>query len=295
MKRFATLAAGVGLALLAGAGHARAAESRRFALSVVVDGAPVPEYAWRNQTYVEAMRGRPFSLRVSNPTSERIAVAISVDGRNVIDARRSTAADARKWVLDPGQILDIPGWQFSGRTARHFFFTETSRSYANWLGDTANVGTIEGVFFREKIVRPQPMTQGPAYDPRQDRERPSEQSEAAGGVDGGAPAPPQSTLKSQAPSSASGRSRDSEAAGAQRKDSDGFAATGIGERTDFPIQWVSFDEDPRPAARIALRYEFHKELVRLGVLPRLDDLYAREHARGFEPEYAPDPDRHRAQ
>ena len=41
----------------------------------------------------------------------------------------------------------------SGQTSRKFFFTETSHSYAKWLGDTANVGTIEAVFFRE---RPRP-------------------------------------------------------------------------------------------------------------------------------------------
>jgi hypothetical protein len=79
------------------------------------------------------------------------------------------------------------------------------------------------------------------------------------------------------------------------QDADSFAATGIGERTSFPVEWIHFDEDPRPVARTALRYEYRRELVRLGVLTRGDDLAARERARGFEPEYAPDPDRHRSQ
>ena len=82
---------------------------------------------------------------------------------------------------------------------------------------------------------------------------------------------------------------------AQRKsEADRFAATGIGDRTEFPVQWVAFEEDPDPAARIAIRYEFRRELVSLGVFPRPDDaLAARERARGFEPRYAPDPDRKR--
>jgi hypothetical protein len=74
-------------------------------------------------------------------------------------------------------------------------------------------------------------------------------------------------------------------------ESDRFAATGIGERTRFPVRWVEFDEESEPSARIALRYEFRRELYRLGVLPQIGDgLARRERSRGFEPEYAPDPD-----
>jgi hypothetical protein len=56
---------------------------------------------------------------------------------------------------------------------------------------------------------------------------------------------------------------------------------------------VSFEEDPVPAASIALRYEYRRELVRLGVFSREDDLYARDRGRGFDRSYAPDPDRRR--
>ena len=80
----------------------------------------------------------------------------------------------------------------------------------------------------------------------------------------------------------------------EKKEADRFAATGIGDRTDHPVRWIEFDEEPEPAARIAVRYEFRRELVRLGVLPRGDEaLASRERARGFEPRYAPDPDRRR--
>ncbi len=133
-----------------GRGRAR----RLHALAVLVAGAPAPEYAARGRIYVEALKGRDFVVRLSNPTSERIAVALSVDGRNVIDAKRTSSLEAVKWILGPGQTLDVPGWQVSGATARKFFFTETSKSYAKWLGDTANVGTIEAVFYREKRRRP---------------------------------------------------------------------------------------------------------------------------------------------
>jgi hypothetical protein len=280
------------LVFLAAAGRPAAAgvsDCGPYSLTVLVDGVPAPEYAARGRVYLEALRGRTFSLRLSNPTSERIAVALSVDGRNVIDAKRTSAGAAAKWILLPGQTADIPGWQISGESARRFFFTETRRSYARWLGDTTNAGSIEAVFFRERHPRSaQPVWARPApVDEGLQREsgNPSSESKSRdsaapadairSGVAGGIPAPPEAATV------------------APRRETDRFAATGIGEKTRFEIQWTSFDEDPSPAARVLLRYEFRSELIRLGVLPREDDLYARDRGRGFEREYAPDPYRHR--
>ncbi len=282
MKRPRSLA-GFGLILLAAAGAAHGAESRRFEVSVVVDGAAAPEYPWRDRTYIEALKGRPFSVRVTNPTSERVAVAIAVDGRNVVDAKRTTASSAAKWVLGPFQTIEIPGWQVSGNAARRFFFTETARSYAKWLGDTSNVGTIEAVFFRERARRPQALT--PRGETGMD-ESPMEREGQAKSRDA-APVPPAAAGGSE--------SGHREMARPREKEADRFAATGIGERTSNPVEWVAFEEDPVPAARIVLRYEFRSELARLGVFPRTDDLFVREGARGFEPEYAPDPMRYRSQ
>jgi len=244
---------------------APAAECGRFGLSVVVDGAAATEYPFRGRTYIEALRGRAFTLRISNPTSVRVAVALSVDGLNVVDAKRTTAREAARWVLDPGQTIEIPGWQISGQTARRFFFTETARSYAKWIGDTRNVGTIEAVFFREKAGPIEPLRVAP----------------------GGARPEP---MREAPRSAAQEKARD---VGSAATESDHFAATGIGERTEFPVQWVDFVAEPSPAASIALRYEFRPELVRLGVLSREDALYARDQGRGFEHGYAPEPGRRR--
>ena len=278
-----------------------AAESRGFELSVLVDGYRISEYPWQGRTYVEALRGRSFTLRVTNPTFERIAVAISVDGRNVVDAKRTGERAATKWVLEPWQTLEIPGWQISGDTARRFFFTETARSYAKWLGDTANVGTIEAVFFRGRHRTPPIALESP-----RDREWEG-QAQGRAGVEGGssqnsAGARDEAARERSSPEPTSDARKAQKAAppaaGSIRPDryeeSDGYAATGIGERTSNPVQWVHFDEDPSPAARIGLRYEFRRELVRLGVLPRgTEDFWSREHGTGFSREYAPDPDRHR--
>jgi hypothetical protein len=268
---------------------ARAAAGGRYDLSVIVDGVTAAEYPFQSKTYIEAIRGRSFTLRISNPSSERVAVALSVDGRNVIDAKHTSAGTATKWVLSPGQILEVPGWQVSGQTARRFFFTDTGHSYAKWLGDTANVGTIEAVFYRERLRRPQAWTppREPAPFSEDDRGAPNGLAEGTPQMQGEAKSRDSAPAAPEAGASGSRR----EMMQPRPTEADRFAATGIGERTSNPIEWVEFEAESAPAARISLRYEFRAELVRLGVLPRADELFARERGRGFEPEYAPDPGR----
>ena len=289
---------GKGLAILAAAGALAvpgmvpAAEAGRgFELSVIVDGRPAPEYAFGGRLYVEALRGRDFSLRLHNPTGERVAVALSVDGRNVIDAKRTTAGRASKWVLSPGETADIPGWQVSGETARRFFFTDLLRSYARWLGDTSNTGVIEAVFFREREHRLPEITRREAQsgNSRDSRNEPTRvEGGVEGGVLGGAPAPPMEAPSDRAKTVVESAPR-KDAAKPSLQAEDELAATGIGDRTDFRVRWVTFDEDPTPAARVSLRYEYRAELVRLGVLPREGHTSGRDRSRGFEPDYAPDP------
>ena len=191
-------------------------------------------------------------------------MALSVDGRNVVDAKRTTEREATKWILGPGQTVDIPGWQVSGETARKFFFTETARSYAKWLGDTSNVGTIEAVFFREKP-----------------RELPRMLEDAAPAP--GAAGKPESRPSADAPTARSRHFGPGARPTVSPRPASATAPT-------FPVTWVAFEEEPTPAARVALRYEFRPELVRLGVLRPRDGLTTREQARGFEHDYAPDPD-----
>src|SRR5829696_6986671 len=59
-----------------------------FQLEVLVNGRPVAEYYARGRTYVEALQGAEYELRVRNSSADRVAVALSVDGLNTIDARQ---------------------------------------------------------------------------------------------------------------------------------------------------------------------------------------------------------------
>lgn len=237
-----------------------------FQMEVLVNGRPLTEYYARGRTYVEALHGAEYELRVRNSSLDRVAVALSVDGLNTIDARHTSAWNASKWVIEPYQTITISGWQMSSERARHFYFTNERDSYGAKLGQTANLGVISAVFFRERR-RITPVT--PPYPIFRDRD--SEQS-----------------AKSEAPRSQSrgdGTARDNRAV-IPVPDED-YAATGIGRSVRHDVRWVNMDLDSNVAAEVTMRYEYYSALLRLGVVPRPREPYPlsrREDSRGFSPE-----------
>ena len=231
-----------------------------FELDVIANGRPLAEYYARGRTYVEALQGAEYDLRVRNSSPDRVAVALSVDGLNTIDARHSSAWNASKWVIEPYQTITISGWQMSSERARRFYFTNERDSYGAKLGQTANLGVISAVFFKERrrivpVSPPYPIT-------RDKRES-------------GASAPAQ-----EAPASKS--------TGAMApKPDDDYAATGIGRNVRHDVRWVNMDLESRPAGEVTLRYEYYAALLKLGVVPRhtsREPLQRREDSRGFSPE-----------
>ena len=194
---------------------------RGFELDVLVDGRPLNEYYSRGRTYVEALQGAEYELRLRNNSADRVAVALSVDGLNTIDARHTSAWNASKWVIEPFQTITITGWQMSSERARRFYFTNERDSYGAKLGQTANLGVIAAVFFRERS-RPVPIT--PSY-PR-------------GGDKNSMEAPSQS-------------------AQSVRRD-DERAATGIGRNVRNDVRWVDMDLDSRAAGEVTIRYEYRR-------------------------------------
>src|SRR4026208_1087604 len=121
-------------------------------VEIMVKGVSQPKFVHSGRLYVEALKGREYAIRLRNPYPVRVAVALSVDGLNTIDARETTAASARKWVIDPYETIVISGWQTSQTEARRFEFTTEDKSYGQALGKTANLGVISAVFFKERVV-----------------------------------------------------------------------------------------------------------------------------------------------
>ena len=120
-------------------------------VEILVGGVPQQRYLHNGRSYVEALKGKEYAIRLRNPYGVRVAVALSVDGLNTLDARETSAADARKWVLGPYETVVISGWQTSRSEARRFEFTTEEQSYGQALGKTTNLGVVSAAFFRERV------------------------------------------------------------------------------------------------------------------------------------------------
>src|SRR6266850_7125531 len=136
----------------------RPVPDQSFQVDVIVNGRPLAEYYGRGRTYIEALEGAEYEVRIRNPLPERVAVALSVDGLNTIDARHTSPWNASKWVIEPYGTITIGGWQMSSERARRFYFTNERDSYGAKLGQSANLGVIAAVFFRERRRMPVPIT-----------------------------------------------------------------------------------------------------------------------------------------
>jgi hypothetical protein len=250
--------------------------ARNFDLEILVGGRPLEEYYAHSKNYVEAIPGAEYEVRVRNPFPFRVAVALSVDGLNTIDARRSSAWNASKWVIESYGTISINGWQMSSERARRFYFTSEQDSYGAKLGQTANLGLVSAVFYRELRPVPVPITPPPPeprYEERGERERSSTGTDSSVGT-------------SQAPSARANK-------GIMSRDDD-YAATGIGRSVHNDVQWVNMNLDARSVGEVTIRYEYYAALVRLGIVPRHyprpDPLRRRESASGFDDRrFSPEP------
>ena len=273
MNRYFAYLMVAGLALAAGPRAVMSASSAPHPVrnvDILVNGTAQRHYAHDGRWYVEALKGREYAIRLRNPYAVRVAVALSVDGLNTIDARQTTAADARKWVLGPYETVTIRGWQTSQTEARRFEFTTEARSYGQALGKTANLGVISAVFFKERV----PTIISDTSNDHAGRRAPAPRSAAQADREASAAA----------------------AAGANKRADEEYAATGMGRPTGHAVAQVWLDLEEAPVQTVNIRYEFGPQLVRLGILrpaPTADPLQRRERAHGFEPGFSPEPPRPR--
>jgi hypothetical protein len=289
--------------VLAVAPVAGAADYGPYRMDILVNGVPVQEYQARGTTYIEAKRGREYAVRLSNNTGERVAVALAVDGMNSIDAKHTSAAAARKWILGPYESIVVNGWQTSSSTARQFFFTKESGSYGAWMGKTRDLGNISAAFFREQRSEPRyyyvPEDDGELDAPmaRRDGARAKEEAARAPMPSARAAAPSASADAAAAPSvgaaAESGRGMAKSRREGLMAEADEPAATGIGRERYNQVYTVEFRQEASPAAVLTVRYEFRNKLIEMGILPRPyrpDPMSRRETSSGFtDYGYAPDP------
>jgi hypothetical protein len=200
-------------------------------MDVLVEGRPLPEFESRGRTYVEALRGEEYEIRLRNRSSDYVAVALYVDGLNTIDSSRTSPSDASKWVIEPYDTITISGWQMDSDHARRFYFTSERDSYAARLGVTSSLGTIRASFYRERRRRPVTITP-PHPLPR--------------GADSEAAQSSADTRPAKEPSAGTAnksRARDE-------------AATGIGRSIHHDVRYVDMELESRPAAEVTICYDY---------------------------------------
>jgi hypothetical protein len=189
-------------------------------------------------------RGAPYRIRICNRTSQRVAVVIAVDGRNIVSGARSELARGEEmYVLGPWETEEYSGWRTSLTDVHEFFFTEWKDSYAEAFGDRSARGVIAVAVYREK-PRPQPELS----------QKPYAKEERAAGAS--APARP-------APATEGELSRSDAQSKRQRESEPG---TGFGEQRYEPATRVDFEAEKRPSARIFLKYEWQETLCRKGIV-----------------------------
>jgi hypothetical protein len=127
------------------------------------------EFNEKGQATLKVRPGEEFSIVLRNPLPVRAAVALSVDGLNTVDGKRSSPRNARKWILEPYGSMTVSGWQTSSESARKFVFVQDEASFANWREKKEgkpygrNLGVIGAAWFwnAEELERalhpPQPF------------------------------------------------------------------------------------------------------------------------------------------
>jgi hypothetical protein len=224
---------------------------------------PVDSRDGAQRSYLQAEKGARYKVRVRNTSGERLGLVVAVDGRNIINGKRSELARSEPmYVLDAWDTQSYAGWRANLEAINEFYFTDWKDSYAEAFGDRSARGVIAVAVFRE--VPPPP----PVYQPYSERQ--SSDATVAG-------APPPEAARSAG--KAEGRLRRDESAG-----------TGYGDRRIDRAVRVEFTAQSNPDSRHFIKYEWRetlcrKQLMACGERNRFWD----ESTLGFAP---PPPGRH---
>ena len=113
-------------------------------------GDTAPTYPHRDRFYVAGSSGERYTIRITNPTANRIEAVVSVDGLDVVDGE---AGDLRKrgYVVPPYGETRIEGFRTSHEDVATFRFSSVSNSYAGKKGVARNVGVIAVALFEEQV------------------------------------------------------------------------------------------------------------------------------------------------
>lgn len=103
------------------------------------------------RSYLEAIKGKRYKLRIRNTSNRRVGVVVAVDGRNILNGRKSHLRNNEKmYVLNPHETAYYKGWRTNKNHVNRFYFTSAGDSYSNAWGDRSAMGVIAVAVFDEK-------------------------------------------------------------------------------------------------------------------------------------------------
>jgi hypothetical protein len=228
-------------------------------------GAALASYSLGGSMYVAGALGQRYNIRVSNNSSERVEVVVTVDGRDVVSGELGNYKKQRGYVIGPFDSVVIDGYRRSLSHVAAFRFSDIGTSYSARRGTPQHVGVVGVAVFKEKRARqrrsPKPISPRPYYEPytggRDDSSTRAKRSAAP-------PAP------SSAPRGGALAEQD-----ASPGDAGGFApaprtnniGTEFGETRFSAVHEVEFKRrrSKRPDARITLYYDTRDGLRARGV------------------------------
>ena len=117
-------------------------------------GETLPTYALKDRYYVQGNAGERYTIRVTNPTPNRVEAVVSVDGLDVIDGENGDL-HKRGYVVPPYGDVRIEGFRTSHTDVATFRFSSVNDSYAGQKGKARNVGVIAVAIFEEQGAPPE--------------------------------------------------------------------------------------------------------------------------------------------
>ncbi|MGZ8259926.1 MAG: hypothetical protein ACXWUL_05175 [Caldimonas sp.] len=271
------------LTLLAAAAVPACASPPAVAVGSLVDlqivdrsrGETLSTWRHRGSTWVAGRPGDRYAVRLTNRSSGRVLVVLSVDGVNAVSGETAGVGQTG-YVLAPYQTAEITGWRKSHSEAAAFYFTALPDSYAARTGRPDNVGVIGAAVFRERAAE----ASGNWFQPAPPV---AKEGAASGRIDGERQRPSAAAADAAAPLESESRGSRSEPLQRDARK----LGTGHGEREYSPTAETRFERaSSSPAEIVQVRYDSHQNLLANGVIPRPRPLPRQPDAF---PSFVPDP------
>ncbi|HEY5926121.1 MAG TPA: hypothetical protein VIV11_30755 [Kofleriaceae bacterium] len=121
---------------------------------VTESGETAPTYAFKGRYYVQGNDNERYTIRVTNPTGNRVEAVVSVDGLDVVDGEDGDLKK-RGYIVPAYGEVRIEGFRTSLADVATFRFSSVDNSYAGKKGKSRNVGVIAVAIFEEQARPPE--------------------------------------------------------------------------------------------------------------------------------------------